>query len=234
MRAHRLVLPLLGGALALSGLAACGGDDDTAADGAPTTISTPGDTADGTGPGCDTDADAPAADRPGDLDAPTADLDPAKTYTAVMRTSCGDITITLDPGNAPMGAANFAHLARAGFYDGLTFHRVVPGFVVQGGDPSGNGTGDAGYDVVTEAPPGGSYELGAVAWARTPSDAAGTASSQFFIVIADETGLPPDYGYAGMVTGGIENVLAMEMLSAGGDGPPVAPIYIESVEISES
>jgi cyclophilin family peptidyl-prolyl cis-trans isomerase len=175
-----------------------------------------------------------------DQTGPTGKLDPKKTYTAVMSTSCGDITIALDVKNAPKGANNFVFLARQGFYDGLTFHRAVKGFVVQGGDPAGTGSGSPGYEVVTELPKDG-YPLGTLAYAKTGSAPAGSAGSQFFIV----TGNRPasleqkqngsyQYGVFGHITKGIEVAQKMESFApASGDGPPTRPLYIFKVTITE-
>ena len=116
--------------------------------------------------------------------APPETIDPAKTYTAVISTSCGDMTVALDAKAAPKGVNNFVFLARQGFYDGLTWHRVVKGFVIQGGDPVGTGGGGPGYDVVTELPADG-YPLGTLSYAKTSNAPAGDAGSQFFVVTSD-------------------------------------------------
>jgi cyclophilin family peptidyl-prolyl cis-trans isomerase len=168
-------------------------------------------------------------------------IDPAKTYTAVISTSCGDITVALDAKNAPKGVNNFVFLAKQGFYDGLTWHRVVPNFVIQGGDPLGNGTGSPGYeDVVTELPANG-YPLGTLAYAKAPSAAAGSAGSQFFVVTSDrpssleqKSNGSYQYGVFGHVTSGIAVAKKMEGFApASGDGAPTRPLYIFKVTISE-
>src|ERR1044072_9088637 len=135
-------------------------------------------------------------------DSGPAPLDPAKTYVATVSTSMGDFEITLDAKRAPKTGGSFKSLADKGFYDGLKFHRVVPGFVIQGGDPNGDGTGGPGYSVV-EAPPAGlEYTKGVVAMAKTQSEAPGTSGSQFFVVTAQDAQLPPDYALLGKVTSG--------------------------------
>ena len=163
---------------------------------------------------------------------PEMQIDPAKTYTATIHTSCGDMVVALDAANAPVGVNNFVALARAGFYDDTTFHRVVPDFVIQGGDPEGTGGGGPGYSVVTELPPDG-YQTGELAWAKTQADAPGTAGSQFFVVTGAEdsegVGFLNDtssgsylYGAFGTVTEGLEVAQTIESLRTG-DGPPDDP-----------
>ncbi|MCB0829839.1 MAG: peptidylprolyl isomerase, partial [Solirubrobacterales bacterium] len=99
-----------------------------------------------------------------------------------METTEGDFTITLDTGNWPITANNFAYLTEEGFFDGLGFHRIVPEFVIQGGDPTGSGTGGPGYSVVETPPRDTKYPIGTVAMAKTAAEAPGTSGSQFFIV----------------------------------------------------
>ncbi len=100
-------------------------------------------------------------------------------------------------------------LARRGFYDNLTFHRIVPGFVIQGGDPAGNGSGDPGYSVVEAPPPGTQYTRGVVAMAKTEIEAPGTSGSQFYVVTGEDAQLPPDYAVLGRVTAGQTTVDAI-------------------------
>ena len=109
---------------------------------------------------------------------PAMTIDPKATYTADMTTSEGDIQIRLDPAAAPKTVNNFVFLAREGFYDGLTFHRVIPDFVIQGGDPEGTGSGGPGYSFEDELPDEGQYEVGSVAMANAGPN---TNGSQFFI-----------------------------------------------------
>ena len=170
--------------------------------------------------------------------APSGKLDPKKTYTALMSTSCGDITIALDAKNAPKGANNFAFLARQGFYDGLTFHRAAKGFVIQGGDPAGSGSGSPGYNIVTELPKDG-YPLGTLAYAKTGQAPAGSAGSQFFIVTSDHPASLEQkqngsyqYGVFGHITKGIAVAQKMESFApASGEGAPTRPLYIFKVTI---
>ncbi|MEA2492924.1 MAG: hypothetical protein QOJ29_835, partial [Thermoleophilaceae bacterium] len=107
---------------------------------------------------------------------------------------------------APHASASITYLARQKFYDGTVFHRIAPGFVIQGGDPTGSGTGGPGYKTVDRPRRGTTYERGVVAMAKTGSEPAGTAGSQFFVVTGSDAGLPPDYAVAGKVTRGLDVV----------------------------
>ena len=134
-------------------------------------------------------------------DAPAIEIEPTATFEVTIATNKGDIVMALDAALAPTTVNHFIVNARNGFYDGLTFHRVVPGFVIQGGDPEGSGRGGPGYKFADE-PVQGSYTLGAVAMANAGPD---TNGSQFFICIEDcQTKLQPLYNLFGHVTSGIE------------------------------
>ena len=174
------------------------------------------------------------------LPEPTERLDPGRTHVATVRTNCGDFEITLDVRRAPVTTSSFAHLARLDFYDGLTFHRVSPGFVIQGGDPRGDGQGGPGY-TVREAPPESLvYERGVVAMAKGQTDPAGTSGSQFFVV-TENSELAPEYALVGRVTRGmetVERIAAVELepkkvteLEA---ETPAQPMVISDVTVSES
>ena len=108
-----------------------------------------------------------------------------------MQTSHGTFEITLDAERAPITASSFASLVTQGFYDGLTFHRIVPGFVIQGGCPDGTGMGGPGYKVEEAPPEDLRYVRGVVAMAKAGMEAAGTSGSQFFVVTGNDVGLPP-------------------------------------------
>jgi peptidyl-prolyl cis-trans isomerase B (cyclophilin B) len=149
---------------------------------------------------------AAAPRGPGTLSKPKIKLSASKTYTVTLKTNCGEIDIRLDVKRAPKTSASFASLVRNGFYNDLTFHRVVPDFVIQGGDPLGNGQGGPGYNVV-EKPPGSlKYVRGLVAMAKAGVDPSGASGSQFFIVTAQDAGLTPDYALVGKVTRGMGTV----------------------------
>ena len=151
-------------------------------------------------------------------------------------TSEGDFTISLDPENWPATSTSFRHLVEQGFYDDNGFHRVVPGFVIQGGDPfygddAKVGSGGAGYAVDEDVPADTTYPAGTVAMAKTGTDPAGRSGSQFFVVSGEGGGqLTPDYSIAGTVTSGMETVDAIDALGQG-DGPPSKPVTIESMTL---
>jgi peptidyl-prolyl cis-trans isomerase B (cyclophilin B) len=140
--------------------------------------------------------------------------------------------IELDTKGSPKTANSFAFLAEQGFYDGTVFHRIAPGFVIQGGDPKGDGTGGPGYSV-TEAPPQDTtYAKGLVAMAKTAVEPPGTSGSQFFVVTAPaDAGLPPDYAVLGEVTEGTDVVEAIGELGDPATEQPLQPVTIDSVTI---
>jgi cyclophilin family peptidyl-prolyl cis-trans isomerase len=171
---------------------------------------------------------------------PETIIDPATTtYTAVLETSQGNITVGLDAVAAPTSVNNFVFLAKEGFYDGLGFHRIAKDFVIQGGDPKGDGSGGPGYSVQAELPANG-YTIGSVAWAKGGNEPAGTAGSQFFIVTSDQGavnlgGPPYEYGIIGQVTDGIDTVDKIAALvPASGDGKPTKKVTIKKVTILEA
>jgi cyclophilin family peptidyl-prolyl cis-trans isomerase len=126
--------------------------------------------------------------------------------TVVMKTSCGTFEIALDTKRAPKTANSFAFLAEEGFYDDLTFHRIVPEFVIQGGDPEGTGTGGPGYKVVEKPPANLAYTKGVVAMAKSSAEPPGTSGSQFYVVTGADAGLPPEYALVGKVSKGLATV----------------------------
>lgn len=152
-----------------------------------------------------------------------------------VETSEGSFTITLDVEASPATTTSFRHLVERGFYDGLSFSRVVPGFVIQGGDPLADdpelaGSGGPGYYVDELVPEGTTYKRGAVAMAKTAADPAGRSGSQFFVVSGPDAELPPDYAYVGEVTKGLDTVAAIEALGVG-DGPPRKRVTIEAMTV---
>ena len=219
--------------VALGG-SACGGDETDSAAGTTTATTAPPVTTDtGASPtgGC-TPAQAPEPKQDAGESPPEQELDAAATYRLEVKTNCGSFTITLDQKLAPRTTASLVSLAESGFFDGTTFHRVVPGFVIQGGDPTGTGTGGPGYQTVDPPPKNARYTEGVVAMAKAATEAAGTSGSQFFVVTGDDVGLPPEYAIVGEVTEGLDAVLAIDELGVQ-DGPPSQPVVIERVTVSE-
>ena len=164
--------------------------------------------------------------------APKEVLKKGEAATAVVKTSCGTFEIALDTDRAPETANSFAFLAEEGFYDDLTFHRIAPGFVIQGGDPEGTGTGGAGYNVDEEPPPNLSYTKGVVAMAKSSADPPGRSSSQFFVVTAPDAGLPPEYALVGKVSKGYDVVEKIEALGTP-EEKPKQTVLIEEVTVDQ-
>ena len=218
-------LPGLAAAAAVVVLVAgCGSDDGT------TTAAT--ETSGDSAAGC-TAVEKPAAKTDGGQQAPTQPLATGKTYELVFTTNCGPFTVTLDQKTAPKTAASLVSLARSGFFDDTTFHRIVPGFVIQGGDPTQTGSGGPGYSTVDVPPADAKYTKGVVAMAKTGADPPGTSGSQFFVVTGADAGLPPDYAVVGKVTDGLDVV---ERIGGLGDASeqPTQPVVIEKVTVQES
>jgi len=140
------------------------------------------------------------------LRAPRQILRKGEEVTAVVDTSCGTFEIALDTTRAPKTANSFAYLSEQGFYDGLPFHRIVPDFVIQGGDPLGNGTGGPGYSVDERPPANLAYTRGIVAMAKSEAEPPGRSGSQFYVVTGVDAGLPPDYALVGEVSEGMDVV----------------------------
>jgi len=162
---------------------------------------------------------------------PPTVIDPAKRYVATMVTSHGTMVIALDPLAAPKTVNNFVFLARYHYYDGVIFHRIIPGFVLQGGDPGGDGRGGPGYKFADELPKAGQYQLGSLAMANAGPN---TNGSQFFVISGpDGVGLPPLYSLFGAVVSGIEVVETINNLGTPGAGKPKETVTIESVTVEE-
>ena len=231
----RLLALLL--ACLLLGVAGCGGDGEqqasSGATGQPTETAapTPEDTGGEQEGGCKPAGKAKPKDRK--LAKPKQKLDPAKTYVATVSTNCGEFEITLDAKRAPKTGGSFKYLADKGFYDGLGFHRIVPGFVIQGGDPKGDGSGGPGYSIVEPPPEDLTYDKGVVAMAKTAIEDPGTSGSQFFVVTGEDAQLPPEYALVGKVTSGQQVVDLIGVSPVGPDEQPVKPIVMKSVEVEE-
>jgi cyclophilin family peptidyl-prolyl cis-trans isomerase len=157
-------------------------------------------------------------------------IDPDKRYTATMVTSHGTMVIALDPLAAPKTVNSFVFLARYHYYDGVIFHRIIPGFVLQGGDPTGTGTGGPGYKFADELPAAGRYQVGSLAMANAGPN---TNGSQFFVISGpDGVGLPPQYSLFGAVVSGGDVISTIDALGTR-SGKPKETVTIESVTIAE-
>jgi peptidyl-prolyl cis-trans isomerase B (cyclophilin B) len=212
-------------------LAACGDDDDQQ----PAEKQTASAPAQEQQAGCK-DVKQPAPRDAGGQRPPKQPLDPGKTYEVELKTNCGSFTIRLDQKSAPKAAASFAALARSGFFDDTIFHRIVPGFVIQGGDPTASGTGGPGYSTRDRVPANAAYVPGVVAMAKAGNEPAGTAGSQFFVVTGADVGLTPDYALLGKVTKGMDGVQAIGELgdpASGGTGTPLQSVVIEGAKVRE-
>jgi peptidyl-prolyl cis-trans isomerase B (cyclophilin B) len=159
-------------------------------------------------------------------------LQPGEQATAVVRTSCGTFEIALDTERAPKTANSFAFLAEEGFYDDLTFHRIVPEFVIQGGDPEGTGTGGPGYSVDEKPPSNLAYTRGTVAMAKSSAEPPGRSGSQFYVVTGADAGLPPEYALVGKVSEGYDVVARIGKLGTPSEKPK-QPIVIEEITIEK-
>ena len=163
-------------------------------------------------------------------EAPEMGIDPAKRYTATMETSMGALVIALDPIAAPRTVNNFVYLAAQHYYDGVIFHRIISGFMCQGGDPDGSGRGGPGYKFGDELPKPGKYQIGSVAMANAGPN---TNGSQFFIVSGPSgCGLPPLYSLFGQVVKGLDIVEMMQNVPTGPGDRPKTDVVIKSVAIT--
>jgi peptidyl-prolyl cis-trans isomerase B (cyclophilin B) len=228
MRTH--ARPTFGGPVALAAaslaLAACGDDDDATTT---TTTSTPS-----AARSCEkVEASEPERVR---LKPPDEKVDRGEDLTATVETNCGDFEIKLNTADFPKTASSFVHMVEEGLYEGTTFHRVVPNFVIQGGDPEATGSGGPGYSIREEPPVDASYTRGVVAMAKTPVEPPGTSGSQFFVVTEADAGLEPDYAVLGKVVGDEAAIDAIEAQADPSLGPeggePVSPVVIERIKLS--
>jgi peptidyl-prolyl cis-trans isomerase B (cyclophilin B) len=177
--------------------------------------------------------DSPAAGQI-DLSCPDTGTPPLAGTTATVKTSEGDFTIDLATDTAPATTASFVYMAENGAYKDNSFTRIAPGFVIQGGDPTGTQAGNAGF-TITEAPPADqTYPVGTVAMAKAGTEPPGTSGSQFFVVIGTASPLTPDYAVLGKVGTGMDVVdkIAAIGTATGGDGAPKRPVKIDDVTIN--
>ena len=174
------------------------------------------------------DGSAPVVKKFGSM--PPMGIDPAKRYSATLETTLGTIVIALDAAAAPLTVNNFVYLAAHHYYDGVIFHRIIKGFMCQGGDPEGSGRGGPGYKFGDELPKPGKYQIGSVAMANAGPN---TNGSQFFIVSGPSgVGLPPLYSLFGQVVKGLDVVDAMQNVATRPGDRPVEDVVIKSVTIT--
>ncbi|MBW8059430.1 MAG: peptidylprolyl isomerase [Solirubrobacterales bacterium] len=218
---HRLIVLVVFALIAVGVVAAIligrsGGDEDSA-----TTASAAG-------------CQEVAAPQPKQVsfEAPKQTVKRGEKLTAVVETSCGTFEIALDTTGAPKTVNSFVFLARKGFYDGLVFHRIAPGFVIQGGDPLGSGTGGPGYSVDEEPPANLAYTKGVVAMAKSSAEPPGRSGSQFFVVLGADAGLPPEYALIGQVSEGLDMVERIGELGTPAEKPKQT-IVIEKITIEK-
>jgi len=164
--------------------------------------------------------------------APKQVVQRGEKLTAAVETSCGSFELALDSQRAPKTVNSFAFLAEEGFYDGLSFHRVAPGFVIQGGDPLGTGTGGPGYSVDEKPPANLAYTKGVVAMAKSSAEPPGRSGSQFFIVLGADAGLPPEYALVGRVSKGFGVVERIGELG-NAEEKPEQVVLIEKITIDK-
>ncbi|MGH2686602.1 MAG: peptidylprolyl isomerase, partial [Actinomycetota bacterium] len=236
-RRQRIIAGVVAGALGLGGVGFAavtflGGNEEPN----PAAGPTPGPTAapSPTGPvgvACGAEEPKAGGKRPTYEEIPEMQIDTNKDYTAVMKTSCGTIELELFADQTPITVNNFVVLSRDGFYDGLTFHRIIPGFMAQGGDPQGTGTGGPGYQFEDEIVDQFTFsEPGLLAMANSGPN---TNGSQFFITVAPAEHLNGLHTIFGRVTNGMEALKEIEAIGTG-SGTPSQKVYIEKVTIQES
>ncbi len=233
-----LVGVLVLGVAAIVGGGGGGGDDETDVDSTATTLEAsslsvpPGAALTGETPCPAADGSSPRTTSFAKI--PPMCIDPAKTYTADIKTNKGTFTVALDPKAAPFTVNNFVVLSRYHFYDGIAFHRVVPGFVVQGGDVErGDGRGGPGYNLPDEFPQAGDYEIGSVAMANTGQP--GSGGSQFFVITGPQgVSLPPSYSLFGKVVAGLDVVKRIEADGSPDPDPPKVVHRITKITIVEA
>ena len=202
-------------------LAACGGGDG----GESTSASLPR--------GCQ-EAQKPPSKRI-DLKPPQRKVGRSQRLVATVDTSCGSFEIALDARDSPKTVSSFVNLARRGVYDDTIFHRIVPGFVIQGGDPLGTGRGGPGYSVDEPPPRNVEYTRGTVAMAKTATEPPGRSGSQFFVVTAaGAVALPPQYAVLGKVSSGqsvVSRIGSLGSASSGPSGTPLATVVIKTIKV---
>jgi cyclophilin family peptidyl-prolyl cis-trans isomerase len=182
--------------------------------------------------GCTTVKKPVANQRGGEQ--PKKHLDPKKTYTLTFRTNCGSFAVKLDVKGAPETSASLVSLSLHRYFDHTIFHRIVPNFVIQGGDPTQSGSGGPGYQTVDKPRRGTKYSHGVMAMAKTQVEPPGTSGSQFFIVTGDDVKLPPDYAVVGKVTRGLDVVDRIGELGDVDTEQPTQTVEVQKVTVHVS
>ena len=159
-------------------------------------------------------------------------LDRSKAYTVGVLTNFGRFDIRLDVRDSPCTTSSFAALVRKGFFDGTRFHRIVPGFVIQGGDPTATGQGGPGYTVQDVPPANATYTRGVVAMAKTNAEPPGTSGSQFFVVTGADVGLPPQYAILGTVTKGLRVIERIGKLGNPANERPTRKVVVQRMTVT--
>ena len=219
-------------ALAVAG---CGsGKDDSSGSGSSataTTATTPASTTQAsTTPGGCRKVAPPKPRHPGKHRKPSKPLGPGK-WSLTIATNCGSFTVALDPQQSPNAAASLVALARAKYFNNTLFHRIVPGFVIQGGDPTATGTGGPGYTTVDKPPASARYTRGVVAMAKAGNEPRGAAGSQFYVVTGADAGLQPDYAIVGRISKGLGVVEKIGQLGDANE-QPTEPVVISAATVS--
>lgn len=177
------------------------------------------------------EVEAPAAKKVS-FKAPPQTVKKGEKLTAAVQTNCGDFAIALDSTRAPKTVNSFVYLSEKGFFDGLDFPRIAPGFVIQGGSPSNSQLGGPGYKVVEKPPANLSYTKGIVAMAKSSAEPPGSSGSQFFIVTGADAGLPPEYALVGKVSQGMDVVTHIGELGTP-EEKPKQTVLIEKITIEK-
>jgi cyclophilin family peptidyl-prolyl cis-trans isomerase len=175
----------------------------------------------------------PQPRSPGHEKKPSAPLSRSRKWTLTFTTNCGSFTVRLNLKTAPNAAASMVALAKAGYFDNTLFHRIAPGFVIQGGDPSASGDGGPGYTTVDRPSSSTTYTQGVAAMAKTQSEKPGTGGSQFFVVTGPDAAMAPDYAVLGSVTKGLDVVEHIGRLGDPNTEQPTEPVVIEAVRVGK-
>jgi cyclophilin family peptidyl-prolyl cis-trans isomerase len=217
--------------VALLALAGCGSDDKKGQAPAPAQTQAQAQTQPTRTAGGCKPVPVPQPRRPTREKKPSSALATSRKWTLTFATNCGSFTVALNLKTGPNAAASMVALAKSGYFDNTLFHRIVPEFVIQGGDPSATGNGGPGYKTVDKPPSGASYTHGVVAMAKTGAEKPGTGGSQFFVVTGPDAQLPAEYAVLGKVTKGLATVDRIGQLGDPNTEQPSEPVVIQHVTV---